>query len=162
MILFYNIRAFISPNAYFYHMRTALTALITFISITAAFAQGRVMPHKHTTKRDSLYTDNFNGAIYYGTNINHLQLALKHCQYCDDGTFTLVETVQGTAKTSDPVTGSWTVLKGSAKDDNATVVEIDIPGRTLYFLRLKSGNLQQLDGKLREIEPVEKHILRKQ
>jgi hypothetical protein len=115
-----------------------------------------------------LLTDKFKGNIDVGgDSYATTTLSLQHEPYADMGTFTLDEYYPGTQfeKPAHNITpGDWTVLKGSAADENATVVELDARkgGRVLYFLRLKNGSLQQLDMSLHEIAPVSKHMLKKQ
>ena len=106
--------------------------------------------------KGKLINDRYSGVITdHGKNVAIL-LLLHHQRYGDDGKFTLTETADG--KTNE-MTGDWTVLRGDAGDENATVVELDGAGRTLYFLRRKDGRLQKLDTALRAILPVKGNLL---
>jgi len=58
--------------------------------------------------------------------------------------------------------GEWTVLRGDATDENATVVELDSKGMVLYFLRKKDGNLQRLDTSLHAMKPASGYMLHKE
>jgi hypothetical protein len=81
------------------------------------------------------------------------------------GTYSFLATPHmGKSKSHAQIEGDWTVLKGSATDDNATVVELDDKNQKpiYYYLRLKNGDLQQLDSTLHEMKPVAKHKLTKQ
>ena len=91
------------------------------------------------------------------------RLVLEHCRFCDMGKFILYGVNAAASANNMPfeIRGAWTVLKGEAADENATVVEIDGKKDTMYFLRLKNGDLQKLDAKLREIKPATKYVLRK-
>ena len=118
-------------------------------------------------KKGTVLNEKFKGNISVGgDDAATTSLTLQHEPYADMGTFTLTEFYRATQfekATTNVTNGEWTVLKGSAKDENATVVELDANHkRMLYFLRLKDGNLQQLDVSLHEIPPASKHILRKQ
>lgn len=98
--------------------------------------------------------------VYRG-NIDNLSgkvetcLILEHAgQFVDDGQFILVEGKMTTK-------GDWSVLRGDAKDHNATVVELYNTQRSVYFLRRKDGALQKLDSQLMELKPVDNFLLRK-
>jgi len=108
----------------------------------------------------TIFHDAFTGVIIdSGHNVN-ASLKLDHKKYHDEGTFVYSRTYLGITMTW---TGSWTVLKGDVKDENATVVELD--GNNFfkdYYARRKDGNLQQLDTFLVEKKPVSGHILKKQ
>ncbi len=120
-------------------------------------------------EKKPLLNDKFKGNIAVSGDDDYANttLSLQHVYGADMGRFTLDEVYPGN-KFSKPAhittEGDWTVLKGSATNENATVVELDAKGgkRVLYFLRLKNGNLQQLDLSLHELPPASKHILRKQ
>ncbi len=138
--------------------KQVLTVLILMLSLVVVAQQ---------QKKGTLLNDKFKGNISVGgDDAATTSLTLQHEPYADMGTFTLTEFYRATQfekATTNVTTGEWTVLKGSAKDENATVVELDANHkRMLYFLRLKDGNLQQLDVSLHEIPPASKHILRKQ
>ncbi len=112
--------------------------------------------------------DEYKGNIEVGTE-EYIATALRltHQKYADDGNFVLNEVYcNSKLKTTSAQLreGNWTVLKGSAKDDNATVVELDDENRKPihYYLRLKNGDLQQLDSTLYEIKPASKHMLTRQ
>lgn len=140
-------------------MRTMITISLLVLLSGVSFAQG---PGGAPPKQD-LIKDVFRGVIpEQGINITTI-LTLNHLPYADDGDFTLKETFIDAQKKERTANcfGEWTVLKGDAKDDNATVVELDAPGRIMYFLRLKNNNLLKLDTSLREIMPTTKYILRK-
>ena len=120
------------------------------------------------TKKTTPVTDDFKGTIEVSLDQSiATALRLTHEPYADDGKYLLnevyINSKQGT-KNAVVREGEWTVLKGSATDDNATVVELDDkqlkPIR--YYLRLKNDDLQQLDTTLHEIKPAAKHILSKQ
>jgi len=122
----------------------------------------------HAQDKEAQINDIYKGRIEVSNDeFIDVTLQLKHQLYHDEGGFILNEVFcyrKTETTTGKAAEGSWTVLKGSAADDNATVVELDNKnGRLLYYyLRLKNGNLQQLDTTLHQIKPVSKHILRKQ
>ncbi len=126
------------------------------------------VPANAQQQKGPLLNDKFKGNIMVDeAGYANTSLSLQHQQYADMGTFTLDEFYPGTKfekPAHNTTVGDWTVLKGSATDDNATVVELDARkgGRIMYFLRLKNGSLQQLDMSLHEIPPASKHILKKQ
>jgi len=142
-------------------LRSLLTIAVVFL----------MLPVVAQEKKEVLLNDKFKGniAAIGGDDNDYASttLVLHHKQYADMGTFTLDEIFPGTRiekGAHNTTTGDWTVLKGSATDENATVVELNAGGgkRMLYFLRLKSGNLQQLDFGLHEVKPAAKHILKRQ
>jgi hypothetical protein len=98
-----------------------------------------------------MYTDTFAGMV----NSINTTLVLRHCRYCDMGTFILRR------KGDTAIKGEWTVLRGSATDRNATVVDLYLESKEYYYLRRNKTTLQQLDDSLRVIKPAEKYILRK-
>jgi len=118
--------------------------------------QSKLSPGK---QNDVILKDIFRGNIPANGYENTTELILEHQKYYDIGAFTLSETSKSGTLTRK---GQWTVIKGSAKDENATVVELDLTGNTEYFLRMKNGNLQKLDTALREIKPASKYILVRQ
>jgi NlpE N-terminal domain len=115
------------------------------------------------TGEAGIIKDSFKGIIPEAKQDISIHLILKHLLYADDGDFTLNESFIGPDRKEHAINsfGEWTVLKGDAKDENATVVELDAPDNILYFLRLKDGNLQMLDTSLREIKPAAKYMLHK-
>ena len=139
-------------------MRKITLLLVMLISATCLNAQ---------QKKGALLHDKFKGNVALsGEDYANTTLILEHKQYADMGSFELEEVYPGSKFDKPAVittSGDWTVLKGSATNENATVVELNANGgRILYFLRLKNGNLQHLDVSLHEIKPVAKHMLRKQ
>ncbi len=146
-------------------MRSSILAIFIILTVLqSANAQNKAVVGQNGSS-DSTYTDTFKGLIPFEQNSYPAKLLLKHCRYCDDGTFELIESPKTSSLRKLFVyTGEWTVLKGSAADDNATVVELDapVPVGTLYYLRLKNGDLQQLDSTLHELKPAAKHMLAKQ
>ncbi len=137
------------------------------VVVIACFSFFEASAQKSTApKKDSVVlTDIFHGNSPTKKFGNEAQLVLKHCPYCDMGTFALTAThAYSIVCNSTTINGEWTVLKGSATNDNATVVELDMTdGKPLYYyLRLKNGDLQQLDSTLHEIKPQSKHLLKKQ
>ena len=141
-----------------------LFLFIAFISFQTADAQKK---GAHTAKpaADSILTDTFSGNIPDGGVVYATFLTLNHCRYCDMGKYSFVAVPRGSnSQKSAMVEGEWTVLRGDAKDENATVVELDDKaGKPLYYyLRVKNGDLQQLDSLLKEIKPAKDHMLKKQ
>lgn len=102
----------------------------------------------------AMYTDIYTGVI----NGVRTSLTLRHCRYCDMGTFKLSQ--KSTDVESD-ITGEWTVLKGDAVNENAVVVDLYLKNKDYYYLRKNKATLQQLDDSLRVIRPGEKYILRR-
>jgi hypothetical protein len=139
-----------------------IVSLLMFFICSKGFGQqNQIGKSKVSTEKqkDVMLKDIFRGNIPANGYENTTELVLEHQKYYDIGAFTLSETSKSGTLTRK---GQWTVIKGSAKDENATVVELDIAGNTEYFLRMKNGNLQKLDTALREIKPVGKNILVKQ
>jgi hypothetical protein len=149
---------------YFYGMRT----LLKFTGISLIFLLPFSM-NGQTSKKvigispdlgpDATVFDTYLGITERGDTFLHLYL--QHCQYCDEGAFDLNE-MHGHSIGRIIDHGNWTVLRGSAKDRNSTVVELDGKHDTLYYLRLKTGDLQQLDSGLREMTPAKNYMLLKQ
>ena len=112
---------------------------------------------------DAIITNTYTGIIPLKKQRCPARLILKHCRYCDEGTFAITANPRVTLTcTSFGFSGEWTVLRGSAIDENATVVELDGKGTTFYYLRHKNGDMQQLDSLLREIKPIKNYMLLKQ
>jgi len=125
-----------------------------------AFAQ----TDKASTGGERILRDVFRGKVPLDNHKYATQLVLEHCKYCDEGKFVLQETNMESAPGDKPIEikGDWTVIKGDADNQYATVVEIDAAKDTLYFLRLNSGHLEKLDAKLQEIKADMKYVLKKQ
>ena len=142
-------------------MRNCLLVLPAILMFSLASGQDRKMGKPAL---ETALSDVFSGNILSGGVIYATYLTLNHCRYCDMGTYSLVTIPRGSVETSTMQQGEWTVLRGSAKDRNATVVELDdskLRGM-YYYLRTKNGDLQQLDSLLRDIKPVKEHMLKKQ
>lgn len=140
-------------------MRWSSIFFFTCFCSTAGY--GQLQPRTHRDRsllqgKNVVLTDTFSGLIRVMNEDKAVQLLLLHEPFADMGTFLFNETAGSDAR---KWKGQWTVLKGSASDENATVVELDLPGRTEYFLRLKNGNLQQLDTSLKKIKPVQRYLL---
>ena len=108
--------------------------------------------------------DIFKGSIPNNGWVVNTTLQLDHKLFADMGGFLLLETykTRGNKDSIVPAMGEWTVLKGDANDDNATVVELDAAGGRIYFLRKKDGSLQKLDTSLHEISPAKNYVLKKE
>ncbi len=101
-------------------------------------------------------TDIYKGVISDNKKEERAILSLRHCHFCDYGTFTL-STATGTS-----FAGDWTVLRGDAANKNATVVELDAADKAFFFLRKPTGELQQEDSALKVIAPAATYVLRQQ
>ena len=139
--------------------------LLMSLSFVAGYGQnkakGKPNPYKKRIIVD-VYKGDIPSDTKSDTNIYFTELALQHKPDADDGAFTLKEApIKGTNHKIVETIGEWTVLKGSAADENATVVELDASGRTLYYLRRKDGKLQKLDATFHEIKPVKNYLLSK-
>src|SRR5690606_27251412 len=57
--------------------------------------------------------------------------------------------------------GSWTFLRGTASDPEATVYEITLDGggASRHFLLARDGSLRMLDGDMEELPPGLPHTL---
>lgn len=102
-----------------------------------------------------MYTDVYAGII----NGVSTTLTLRHCRYCDMGTYKLVEKKKGNAEHI--ASGEWTVLRGDAVNRNAVVVDLYSGGREYYYLRKDRSVLVRLDSSLRVIQPQVRNTLRK-
>ncbi len=132
-------------------MRLSLLPVLMFGIISAYGQKGQPLDTVTVSH------DIFKGEL--GANPVTIVLQLDHKRYADEGNFIWEELSAGTA--AKIVSGEWTVVEGDAHDEYATVVELDPPGGTLYFLRKKDGRLQQLDSLLEEIKPAAAYTLRK-
>jgi hypothetical protein len=142
-------------------MRVLVLIVFAFISVAVSAQTGKDAALQQMNQR-GIIKEVFKGLIANdGQNIATV-LTLSHLPYADDGDFTLSETYKDVNKKEQILNtiGDWTVIKGDAKNENATVVEIEAPQRIMFFLRLKNGNLQKLDTSLREIIPAVKYIRR--
>lgn len=142
---------------YFYHMRISGFVILIIVITSPVSGQNKARTKK-TQGRDTvtMFHDIYNGTLpVKGNNINTV-LQLDHKQYCDYGAFVLTQTLEGK---KNQAKGEWTVLRGDATDENATVVELDAPGRVVYFLRRHDGKLQQLDTALHEMRPAKNYLL---
>ncbi|HTC21755.1 MAG TPA: copper resistance protein NlpE [bacterium] len=76
-------------------------------------------------------------------------------KYVDIGHFTLKQTYLDRSVQPLESRGEWTVIKGTAQDDNAVVYELR-PGpskRILYFLKMGDRKVKLLDKDGNEIDP---------
>src|SRR4051812_11035247 len=124
-----------------------------------------ILPAYGQKKQPGAVQDTYSGSTTNNGARVPAELVLMHnTPHEDYGTFTFTEQYKGAVA---KITGEWTVLRGDAKNRNATVVELDapsfgVPHKSLYFLRRKDGVLQKLDSSLHEIKPIEGNLLRKQ
>lgn len=134
-------------------MRLILVIAFCLLNASAYAAEG-----------DTL-TDTFKGTIAAkGCSGVRVTLQLRHERYADDGLYTLTEQYCNRPKAT-VLRGSWTVLRGDAVDENATVVELwdeatNSPAR--HYLRLKNGDIKLLDEKLRLMKEHGNYVLKKQ
>ena len=141
-------------------MRKLMPVITCLLLLATASAQDKnAVTNSKQTVRKGLISDVFKGTITGDGKNVATTLTLMHEPYADDGNFAIDETLDGKTKS---MKGDWTVLRGDATDEDATVVELDGPGSILYFLRRKDGSLQKLDTSLRAIKPVDKYVLRKE
>ncbi len=143
-------------------LKWVIVALGVFLFNSNGFCQnsGKSGNKVNATKgKVKILSDVYRGNIPANGYVDTTVLVLNHEPFYDMGAFTFTQKSKNVTLERK---GEWTVLKGSAKVENATVVELDIPDKTTYFLRLKNGNLQQLDTALQEIKPAGKYILVKQ
>jgi hypothetical protein len=110
-------------------------------------------------------TDTFKGTIAAkGCSGVKITLQLRYERYADDGLYTLTEQYCDRPKAV-VLQGSWTVLRGDAVNENATVVELwdeatNNPVR--HYLRLRNGDIKVLDNQLRLMKGYGNYVLKKQ
>jgi NlpE N-terminal domain len=149
-----------------------LSALIAVMTLSAFTCFGQAKGTKKPKPKEKsagidMIIDRFKGSIAIKDSLWVTELMLEHQLFADDGTFTLRETLEKPVKTNAPVEtkGDWTVLRGDATNENATVVEIDGAGKTQFYLRLKNEDLQRLDASLHKLKHAKGNtpdILKKQ
>ncbi|MBS1584478.1 MAG: copper resistance protein NlpE N-terminal domain-containing protein [Bacteroidetes bacterium] len=114
---------------------------------------------------DDTLTDTFEGTIAArGCSGVKVTLQLRHEPYADDGLYTLTEQYCRHPKAV-VLRGSWTVLRGDAVNENATVVELwdDATNRPIrHYLRLRNGDIKVLDEKLRLMRGKGSYVLKRQ
>ena len=139
-----------------------VTAVLIILSLHA-FGQKKVPKRPLVAIDTTMLYDLYVGPLPAQGILIRTKLRLNHLRYADDGKFVLLEMYRNAAgrDTIAVTKGDWTVLRGNAKDENATVVELTTPAGTLNFLRRKDGDLQKLDASLKEIKPVNSYILKK-
>ncbi len=127
--------------------------VIVFLSGTSVYAGDK----------DTI-TDVYKGVLYAkGCKGVNTVLSLRHVKYADEGRYTLTEQYCNYPKAK-TISGEWTVLRGDATNENATVIELyDIvtnkPVR--HYLKLKDGSIKMLDEKLKVIGAKGNYILKK-
>jgi hypothetical protein len=130
-------------------MKNILFFAILFFAVTNASAQQK-----------KLITDTYAGFIPAKkcTEV-FMELTLTHERYSDEGTYTLKQRCPSD-KDGIYTEGEWTVLRGDATNENATVVELGLKGNW-HFRREKNGNLQLLDSTLHVVGETGRYILKK-
>ncbi|OJW77844.1 MAG: hypothetical protein BGO69_00010 [Bacteroidetes bacterium 46-16] len=134
-----------------YKMRMILVILFSCFCYTA-----------YSGAHDTL-TDVYKGILSTKTGKGLVtELRLSHEPYADEGTFVLIEKYAGYPNAG-VLKGQWTVLRGSATDKNAVVIELyngtGVPER--HYLKLKNGTIKMLDEKLMPIKGKGNYILQK-
>jgi len=125
-----------------------ILTLLAYVTSSAQKATG--------SKKPRMLYEVYTGSLPKDHRSQYTQLILQHqCRYCDEGTFVF-------KAGKDELKGEWTVLRGSATNKNATVVELTAKNKSLYFLRRKDHYLQQLDSTLNILKPAGKYLLKKQ
>ena len=82
------------------------------------------------------------------------ELTLYHAgPYVDEGTYSLKLTYRDRAVQPYVSRGDWTMIRGDAKDENASVYQLDPdhPEKSLYYLRVHPNELRQLGRNLKEM-----------
>lgn len=109
-------------------------------------------------------TDTFKGTIAAkGCDGVKVTLQLKHEPYADDGLYVLTEQYCRRPKAM-VLRSSWTVLRGDAENENATVVELwdEVANSPIrHYLRLRNGDIKVLDDKLRAMRGKGNYVLKK-
>ena len=81
------------------------------------------------------------------------------------GDYELKQTYEGSRQTNSAYTekGTWIVVRGSAKNPNATVYELDSAGSDSkqFYLRADKNTLRLLDRQKQEIPPQLPHTLKR-
>ena len=89
------------------------------------------------------------------------ELILMHERGSGEGTYiikeTLIDTIHGNRSTEER--GSWTTLRGSAKDEDDVVIQIGEGDRSKYYLLTPTHNLQLLDAQLKALQVKGNHVL---
>lgn len=83
------------------------------------------------------------------------ELSLYHANiYTDEGTYRLKLTYLDRNVKPLVTEGDWTMLRGDADDENASVYQLDPdhPDKSLYYLRVNSNELLQLDKDEKKID----------
>ncbi len=82
------------------------------------------------------------------------ELSLYHPNlYTDEGTYVLKLTTLDRDVKPLVAQGEWTILRGDAADENASVYQLepDHPEKSTYYLRVNSNELRQLDKDEKEM-----------
>ncbi len=79
---------------------------------------------------------------------------IRDAEFSGDGTYKLTETYTGKDVKPLQSEGIWGTLRGTPKDENATVIELnpDKKDQARYFLRVNENEIRQLDNDQNEIE----------
>jgi copper homeostasis protein (lipoprotein) len=83
------------------------------------------------------------------------ELSLYHPNlYTDEGTYVLKTTYLDRTVKPTVTQGEWTILRGDAADENASVYQLepDHPDKSSYYLRVNTNELRQLDKDEKEIK----------
>ncbi|HET9870257.1 MAG TPA: copper resistance protein NlpE [bacterium] len=92
------------------------------------------------------------------------ELSLYHSgPFVDEGAYELELTYLGRNVKPFVTRGDWTMIKGDAADENASVVQLDPdhPEKSTYYLRIGPDELRQLDRDLGEIDSQLNFTLKK-
>jgi hypothetical protein len=141
-----------------------LLVLVFVLMCVPAFGQKKAKKSsKPALDTTTIYHDIFRGVLPDGHDSIITLLQLDHKLYHDEGTFNLDESYKKTGGRLPSVKsqGFWTVLKGDADDDDATVVEVDGEDYQQFFLRRNDSTLQKIDATLHIIEPAEAYLMRR-
>jgi copper homeostasis protein (lipoprotein) len=85
--------------------------------------------------------------------------------YIDTGTFSLSEQYLGRSSEPFVTTGTWTILRGTPDDENATVIELTFADKETdqrYFLRTDNNTLEMLDADQNHIQSALDYSLTRQ
>jgi hypothetical protein len=83
------------------------------------------------------------------------ELSLYHPNlYTDEGTYILKTSPAGSNTPPLVTRGDWTMIRGDAADENASVYQLepDHPEKSVYYLRVNSGEVRKLDQDEKEIK----------
>jgi copper homeostasis protein (lipoprotein) len=141
-------------------MKTRIGCLVLLLTLTGCspkpFTNASLYNNNQSPVTGSLLLGTFQGTLPCADCPGiQTELSLYHPNlYTDEGTYVLKLTYLDRAVEPIVTQGEWTILRGDAADENASVYQLepDHPEKSSYYLRVNAREIRMLDKDEKEMK----------